>query len=188
MDHSIRPTCIREGGPRQISSLKPVDRLYPNNLNQSLTYHTHFCCTGLGHRVLTESELAHAFGFPVLSQAGGVLLSDFDYFLPAHLFHAVLDSSSLSRLGTVSTKAPQTLNSRLLLYKFPCQTRSWISSVGKWLNHDWIDTSTVTSKAAKRDDAVIQTALWDQRLILLYPKCLIKHLDVLRTWLLCYGR
>jgi hypothetical protein len=73
---------------------------------------------------------------------------------------------------------------RLPLFKFPCVSRSWIGSVGCWLSHDWIDAFQVTSKAAKRDDASIAVDMWDKRLLLLYPKCLSYHLNVLCSWLL----
>jgi hypothetical protein len=89
-----------------------------------LVYHTHFCCIGVGYRSLTETELAHAFGFPILSRTGGIEFAEFDHFLPAHLFHFVLESKSLVRLGRPSETASISLLSRLPLYKFPCETRS----------------------------------------------------------------
>jgi hypothetical protein len=84
---------------------------------------------------------------------------------------------------------PGTLVHRQLpLYKFPCSTRSLISGVCRYLSHDWIDVSQVTSKAAKFDYAATAIEMWNKRLILLFPGCTAKSLVVLRTWLLCLVR
>ncbi len=43
----------------------------------------------------------------------------------------------------------------------PEATRTWLPNLQRFLPHSWIDSSVVTSKAAKRDDAVAPTHLWD---------------------------
>jgi hypothetical protein len=43
------------------------------------------------------------------------------------------------------------------------------SAVQKFLPHSWIDEDTIMSKAAKHDDAVVHTSMWDQRITLPYP-------------------
>jgi hypothetical protein len=73
-------------------------------------------------------------------------------------------------------------------FKFPCTSCSWISSVGQFLSYDWIDARQVTSKAAKRDNALTQMDMWNKRLLLLYPTCSAENLETIRSWLLCYVR
>jgi hypothetical protein len=109
-------------------------------------------------------------------------VEDFDQLIPGHLFHAVFED--LYEVESSTWLLSQTITSRLPLYKFPCSTRSWIPAAGGWLSHKWIDTTRVTDKAAKRDDAPIAIDMWNSRLLWLYPQCRSHHLDVLRTWLL----
>jgi hypothetical protein len=187
VDFGLRPVCVKANDPRLIRALTLKHLLHPSFIQQPITYPTHFCCSGVGYRSLTANELATVFGFPVITRVGGLQLDDFESFLPSQLLHAILDSPGIKpRSLPVQTPSIQ-VKPRLPLYAFPCETRSWIPSVQHWLPHVWIDTTLVTSKAAKRDDARIATAMWDQRLLLLYPMCSVSSLTVLRSWLLRYS-
>jgi hypothetical protein len=77
---------------------------------------------------------------------------------------------------------------RLTLYKFPPELRSWLPTIARWLPHSWIDNTQITAAAVKRDDAHTAVTLWNQRLLLLYPRCSERLLDFLRTRLLCSVR
>jgi hypothetical protein len=95
LDSSVRPTCLREQDGRAQGSLSLEDRLLPGQLQQTLVYRTHFCCSGLGIRPLSPAELAHAFGLPITIRIGDLKLEDFGFFLPVHLLRLVLDSPEL---------------------------------------------------------------------------------------------
>jgi hypothetical protein len=124
----------------------------------------------------------------MMCRIGGLEHHEFEMLITVQLLHAVLDEvmTSISTHPTRVLAQPSFL--RLPLYKFPCATCSWIGALGRWLSHECIDNTKVTSKAAKRDDAAIATNMWNKRLILLYPHCSVLHRDVLRTWLLCRVR
>jgi hypothetical protein len=49
--------------------------------------------------------------------------------------------------------------------------RSWLPLIREFLLHSWVDSTLVSDKAAKRDDAGVPIRLWDQRCSLLLPKC-----------------
>jgi hypothetical protein len=188
VDFSLRPRCIRDSDDRFTSALTLQQRLYPGNLEQFIVYPTHFCCTGFGYRSLTPNELAHAFGLPMSICVGGLCIAVFMQLLPVQLLHSVLDSGSFGSTRITPTLPVATMQNRLPMYRFPCSSRSWIGAVGRWLSHAWIDTTQVTTKAAKRDDASIAIDMCDQRLLLLYPRCTPRMLANLRNWLLSFCR
>jgi hypothetical protein len=164
------------------------DRIHPSCLDQPIRYPSHFCCTGWGFRRLSSNELSQVFGLPMMCRIGGLEHHEFEMLIPVQLLHAVLDEYMTSSSTHPTRVLAQPSFLRLPLYRIPCATRSWIGALGRWLSHEWIDNTEVTSKAAKRDDAAIATDMWNKRLILLYPHCSVLHLDVLRTWLLCRVR
>eukprot|EP00980_Cylindrotheca_fusiformis_P027010 scaffold18391_cov83-Cylindrotheca_fusiformis.AAC.3 len=59
--------------------------------------------------------------------------------------------------------------------------RSWLPSLQRWLPHEWIDSSLLTPKAAKADNAMLPTHLWDRHISLLFP-CPPRSLDCLRAF------
>jgi hypothetical protein len=189
VDHAVRPSCIRMTDVRFTSALTLKDRIHPSNLMREFVYPTHFCCTGWGFRSLTLGELSQVYGLPMLCRTGVLSVEDFEPLLPAQIFYSLQDELSASAGGGTQMKAvTHPKHTKLPLFSFPCSTRSWIVAVGKWLSHDWIDTTQVTLKAAKRDDALVATDMWNKRLMLLYPTCTVLHLSTLRNWLLCRVR
>jgi hypothetical protein len=120
-------------------------------------YRSSFTATGWGSRALTPDELGVAFGFPSWLRHDGLLVSSFPL-VPIQILDGVYaESSPRSR---PSNRYPSSLLAALLS-RLPC--------VRKFLSHDWIDASVVTSKAAKRDDAAPPTHLWDARCVLVFP-------------------
>jgi hypothetical protein len=184
VDHGVRPLCIRESYARYKEALTVQDRIHPSNLGSQVVYATHFCFTGWGYWCLTPGELSQVYGLPMLCRYEGLCKQDFEPLIPAHIFQGLHDQLWIATDVANSRGVSQPRNHRLPLFKFPCSTRSWISSIGRWLTHEWIDCTQVTSKASKRDDAVIAIDMWDKLLLLLYPKCSSHHLNTLRTWLL----
>jgi hypothetical protein len=89
IDFGIRPECIQDTDCRKTRALTLKDRVYPNQLDQHVVYHTPFCCTGLGLRNLTPKELAHAYGLPLAARLGELSVDQFEHFVPAQLLHAV---------------------------------------------------------------------------------------------------
>jgi hypothetical protein len=101
------------------------------------------------------------------------------HFIPVHLLQAMLNRAveplemeTLTSNVKIPASLPnfQPLKSQMALYKFPHPGKSWIPSVGKYLVHTWIDSQQVMTKAAKQGDATITTNMWNQRLVLLYPR------------------
>jgi hypothetical protein len=115
-------------------------------------------------------------------------VADFVPLLPAQLSHAVREHICVDVGEAMIKSALYPVRWRLPLFKFPCSSCSWIRPVGRWLSHEWIDATRVTTKAAKRDDATIATDMWNKRLLFLYPKCCPNHLASLQTWMLCWVR
>ena len=52
------------------------------------------------------------------------------------------------------------------------------------LSNNWCSGFATSSGAAKNDSAVIHQALWDQRILLIFPKATSHHLHILRTRLM----
>jgi hypothetical protein len=187
----IPTKCVWESDSRGQISSTLAQLLHPSNFTQYILYPTPFCCKGMGYRSLTAGELAQAFGFPIFCRVGGFELRDFDSFLPTQLLLSILDSPGLRPLAKRSVRGdtlPFLVQPRLPVYQFPCSTWSWIPAVGHWLYHEWIDISQVSSKAAKRDDAQIATAMWHKHILLLYPACTVAVFSRLRPFLLSYCR
>jgi hypothetical protein len=65
----------------------------------------------------------------------------------------------------------------------PAVDRTWFSELQMFLPHSWVDSSLVTAKAAKRDDANVPSQLWDARCLLMFPY-LTKVITILRARLL----
>jgi hypothetical protein len=184
VDHAVRPMCIQESDTRFGSFLTIQDWSHPFNFQSQLVYSAHFYCSGWGYRCLTLGELAQVFGLAMICRSEELRSEYFQHLIPAQLFHTLKDEMCIDIQCTNSPLVPQPPPFCLRLFKFPCATWSWIRPVGRWLSHEWIDTTKVTSKAAKRDDASIAIDMWKKLLLLLYPACLSRHLDALRTWIL----
>jgi hypothetical protein len=60
---------------------------------------------------------------------------------------------------------------------------SWIEGLCRFLSHEWIDMSLITTKALKHDKAVAPSHLWDARLELLFPG-IAPHVSLFRRCML----
>jgi hypothetical protein len=57
VDYGVRPKCIRESDSLFQISLTLKDRIHPAELDRTIVYATHFCCSGWGVRRLNPGEL-----------------------------------------------------------------------------------------------------------------------------------
>ncbi len=62
---------------------------------------------------------------------------------------------------------PLATPSRRLLAPVPLST--WLPDIDKQLSHSWIDITAVSAKAAKNDNLLVPTHMWDQRILLPLP-------------------
>lgn len=195
IQHSIRPCCISGSAAcdhrTRRTHLHITDRLRPGYLDQPVIYPTHFCASGWGMRPLSPGELADIYGFPVrlkihIDQQPEV----FPLLVPFGLLHSmVLPLLRLPTMPGSGSKLSALSNKRVRLDSLPSVSASddagtWLPHIQRWLPHTWIDTSLVTNKAVKADNAGIPVTLWDDRLLLLYPHWSVRHLNVLRSFLL----
>jgi hypothetical protein len=128
-----------------------------------------------GLRCLTCKELCSLFGFAVRLRIGDLSAAAFQVAVPVQLLQAMLLPLLAPSLSNVCSAV------------MPMSDKgTHESDTRSWLPHSWIDATVVTDRAVKRDDADVPSMLWDQRLMLLYPRCTCRHLDSLRTWALCW--
>lgn len=141
---------------------------------------TQFHASGEGFRVLTINELAASHGF-----TRSAILPSF----PKHILTyppCQLLLSSLEAIWPIRQPSIFDVIFQPIMHIFR-ETRTWIPALRRYLLHDWIDASIITSTASKADDAALPYHLWDNRLELLFPGC-TPHLDALRQTLLRWMR
>ena len=176
IDYSLKPRWSPAPGAHN-SSLTVKDRLHPDDLGREVCYHTHYSGTGWGTRRLSNDELGIAFGWPAWARKANQDHPSFPcvpvQIMDGLLKSLVLEAPSLSLLRT-PTPRPSV---------GPCD-RTWLPLIQRFLPHSWVDSSLVTEKAAKRDDARVPTHLWDQRCSLVIPHCM----PALPTLRMCLAR
>jgi hypothetical protein len=64
----ICPQCINISDARFVKALTLHDHLHPAQLLRMVAYPTQFCCKGVGYQSLMATELAHAYGLPIVSR------------------------------------------------------------------------------------------------------------------------
>jgi hypothetical protein len=159
LDHGIRPKVHKADfkGAVLVSRL-----LHPFALQEEVLYRSSFTATGWGSRPLSPDELGMAFGFPSWLQHDGLGASSFPL-VPIQ----ILDGCLRGVLPRVTAK--QLLPPIALAPKSVTSNKTWLPRVQKFLSHDWIDASVVTSKGSKRNDAAPPTQLWDACCLLVFP-------------------
>jgi hypothetical protein len=158
LDHGIRPTVRHVSFKEAI----PATRLlHPSGLQNEVIYRSSFTSTGWGSRSLSVDELGMAIGFPSWLRRS-LMLASFPV-VPIQ----ILDGCLRGILPQITAR--QTLPTITLAAPVVESHQTWLPSLQKFLPHSWINTSVVTSKAAKRDDAAAPTHLWDARFLLVMP-------------------
>ena len=173
LDHGVRPAMRQADFP---GAVRATRLLHPHDLHVEVLYRTSFTSSGWGSRSLTVSELGIAFGFPSWLRRDGLAESTFPI-VPLQ----ILDGCIRGLLPQVTAKqplpkiepAPQAVENH----------KTWLPRLQKFLSHAWIDSSLVTEKAVKHEDASPPTHLWDQRCLLVLPH-LAPALSILRTELM----
>jgi hypothetical protein len=85
-------------------------------------------------------------------------------FVPVQVLAGCLDS-----LGNCSGRLVQPLATHGPQVLAPLPKATWLKSIGKSLDHAWIDQSGVSAKVAKSDRARVLTHMWDRRILLPLP-------------------
>jgi hypothetical protein len=147
LDHSIRPVGLTAS---EVKSLESCQDFYvakslvdPRYLERPVAYQTSYSSSNWGSRMLTAEEIGISFGLPGRLRLGGLTTNMFP-FVPVQVVAGCLDSlgnSSGRLVQPLSTPGPQVLA--------PIPTGTWLKSIGKRLDHAWIDQSAVSAKAAK---------------------------------------
>jgi hypothetical protein len=168
LDHGIRPIFLAGSVAETLASRQQDfyvsnSLLDPRYLERPVAYQTSYSSSRWGSRALTPDEIGLAFGLPARLSLGGLGLEMFPI-VPLQVLSGALDS-----LGGSSTRVLQPLDtpSRRVLAPIPLST--WLPSIGKRLDHSWIDITAVSAKAAKNDNSRVPTHMWDQRILLPLP-------------------
>jgi hypothetical protein len=85
-------------------------------------------------------------------------------FVPVQVLAGCLDS-----LSDCSGRLVQPLATPGLQVLAPLPNATWLKSIGKSLDHAWIDRSAVSAKAAKSDGARVSIHMWDRQILLPLP-------------------
>ena len=159
LDHGIRP---RSRSEHFVGGIPATRLLHPENLGVEILYRSSFTSTGWGSRSLNVDELGIAFGLPSWLRHPNLRFDTFP-FVPIQ----ILDGCLRGVLPLVDLHPSLPVIPPVVL--IPPSTRTWLPALQTYLPHQWIDTSVVTAKAAKHDDADAPTHLWDSRCTLVLP-------------------
>jgi hypothetical protein len=178
VEFGIRPDAVIPGASTPHLDVDGI--LHPLELDRPILHPTSFYSSGWGTRALTADELGIAFGFPAWLRSGGLTVTMFPC-VPLQIMDAcirqVLDTdgfvSPLAKRLFSATEAP------LLA--------TWLPRIQLYLPHTWVPVDVITDKAVKHDDAVVHTAMWDNRTfsLKLWPQLqAARVLVIFRTYLM----
>jgi hypothetical protein len=161
-DHGLRPELVDNPDPAAHPLAVTLDWiLHPEALHVEVLHPTTYYASGWGKRSLTPDELGIAFGFPAWLRSGGLSAQDFPI-VPIQ----VMDACLKSVLDTRPFVSPLVPLAATVVSEAASST--WLPSIQKFLPNSWIDESTISAKAAKNDDSSVPTAMWDQRITLVF--------------------
>jgi hypothetical protein len=168
IDHGIRPEHLPL---LVVSSLVPGSSdfytsnslLDPRYLERPVAYETTYSSSRWGSQHLTADAIGASFGLPARLSFGGLDLNMFPI-VPLQVLSGCLES-----LSSTLARLLQPLDTPDLRILGAIPTYTWLPSIGKRLEHSWIDHSTVSAKAAKNDSARVATHMWNQRVLLPLP-------------------
>jgi hypothetical protein len=172
-------------GPDDLDSAMTIDGiLHPSDLCRPIVHETSFFRSGWGVRSLTPDELGIAFGFPAWLRSGG-LTADMFPLVPLQ----ILDACIRELLAAEDFHTP--LCAEVYAPPLPPTEATWLPALQRFLPHTWVPGSLVTDKAVKHDDAAVHTAMWDNRITLVFPWAPARAgwlLDYFRRQLMCHHR
>jgi hypothetical protein len=113
-------------------------------------------------RKLTSEESAISFGVPHQLYDGGIQFSEIPT-VPVQTLHALLEGSHMAcrPVPGATIRLERSLEAP--------KSSTWLPTIKKFLSHEWVDTTAVTDKAVKSDDADVNTHMWEQRVNLPLP-------------------
>ena len=174
LDFGARPDPVDPS--TESLSLDSTGILHPFDLQRPILHPTSFYRSGWGVRPLTPEELGIPFGFPAWLRTGGLSLDMFPC-VPLQIMDAcireVLDTSDFE----------SSLAVRLFTTREAPSEATWLPGIKRFLPHAWVPVADViTDKAVKHDDAAVHTAMWDNRVTLLYSWPTLQADRILNTF------
>ena len=171
LDYSIPPSTV----VMVPSAISHVNLLPVQHLNRHIHFPSHFSHNGFGYRHLTSSELLAVFGLPTWIKISCQTLP----IPPVQWLTTIL--APFLKIKDFKSAPSRTLplppiHDDLGYYTIP--------TLNVRLSNSWCSGFATSSGAAKSDSAVIHQALWDQRILLIFPKATSHHLDILRSHLM----
>ena len=174
IDYGVPPTTVL---PQQqfIShkSLMPV-----TGLSSLVQYPTHFSLNGIGYRALSPTELAKIFG-----------VSTVVYQLTFHnTMFPIVPVQILDALLLAVLHSSDNLGPDLLQFTPPPISTSpgftFLTSLSIRLSDSWSTVVGTKDDVATDDSAAINQSIWDQRIILVFPKASVSILNWFRRQIL----
>jgi len=164
LDYSIRPkSCSQSPLSKhfKISSVLPVRGLF-----SPILYPTHFSSSGYGVRPLSASELGHVFGMPSI-YLQFFRLEDFPI-LPTQILDSLIAAWSdlLLRPSHKVRKIDFCVPTPLPVSD---SAPVYLDNIQKVLPSTWSLSAPSADKAAKADDAQVARAMWDNRILTIWP-------------------
>lgn len=165
LDFSVRPKPC--GYPPVENHMLATGVIPVRGIFSKVCYSTPFSSTGWGLRPLTPNELSLIFGIPSRFLSG--FTRDCFPIPPVQILDVLLESWML-KFSSVDNKiqkleplipTPPPVSDSMTVY-FPAIKRS--------LPQNWAKTDLIATKAAKADNASVSESLWDQRIVLIWPK------------------
>jgi hypothetical protein len=108
-------------------------------------------------------EIGIAFRLPTWLRPSKLTLLDFPV-VPIQILDGCL------RALVPASGVHQTITPPLPGVVRPFEDCTWLPKLQHYLPHSWVDSSIVTDKAVKSDDADIPSQLWDVCCALIFPK------------------
>jgi hypothetical protein len=137
-----------------LDPMTPQSRLDTNHLGRELLYQAHQTASGRGLQALTPDKVSIAFGLPAFQRLGGFAMVFFPL-VPLQIMDGILKAYGREKSHQTPLRTPMPGPA------LSDEKQSWLPLIQRFLSHDWIDPSLVTSKAANADDAGIQQSVWD---------------------------
>jgi hypothetical protein len=167
LDYGIRPIFLSATLAATLELLQQdfyVSNLLldPQYLDWPMACQTSYSSSQWGSQILTLDEIGVSFGLPAWLSLRG-LENDMFPIIP---LQQVL-SGCLASLEGATGQVLQPLDTPAEQPLAPVPLFTWLPTIGKWLDHSWIDQTTISAKAAKNDGSCVATHMRDQQILLL---------------------
>ena len=165
LDFSQRSKPVSLG--TDTSLVSHLDLLHPSVLSCNVSMPSDFAASGTGMRKLTVHELGNIFGLPHCYQS---LLQRNDFpFIPIQILDGILRPAIFSHFGSSAVVQPPRKRIRVPP-PVPANKAVYLPLINRHLSPAWAHVALVEQKAAKDDDAAVDLAKWNDRILLLWPR------------------